>query len=70
MPVIVVLLGAGVVVLRHGLGGQCAQLSDDRMTDITIRGIADDTYAGFSGEARKRGRPTGKLVTMAMTRTS
>lgn len=40
------------------------------MTDITIRGIADDTYAGFSGEARKRGRPTGKLVTMAMTRTS
>ena len=36
------------------------------MTDVTIRGIDDDVYARFSGEAKKRGMPIGDLTTIVM----
>ncbi len=36
------------------------------MTDVTIRGIDDETYAQFAAEAKKRGMPIGELTTMAM----
>ena len=36
------------------------------MTDVTIRGIDDETYAQFAAEAKKRGMPIGELTTIAM----
>lgn len=36
------------------------------MTDVTIRGIDDDTYAKFAAEAKRRGMPIGNLATEAM----
>jgi hypothetical protein len=36
------------------------------MTDVTIRGIDDDTYAEFAAEAKKRGLAIGELTTIAM----
>jgi hypothetical protein len=36
------------------------------MTDVTIRGIDDDTYAQFAAEAKKRGLAIGELTTIAM----
>lgn len=36
------------------------------MTDVTIRGIDDETYAQFAAEAKKRGMPIGELTTLAM----
>jgi len=36
------------------------------MTDVTIRGIDDQIYNQFSGEARKRGVSIGELTTQAM----
>ncbi len=36
------------------------------MTDITIRGIEDETYSLFAAEAKKRGVPIGELTTAAM----
>ena len=36
------------------------------MTDVTIRGIEDETYSQFAAEAKKRGVPIGELTTVAM----
>ena len=36
------------------------------MTDVTIRGIDDETYSQFAAEAKKRGIPIGELTTSAM----
>ena len=36
------------------------------MTDVTIRGIDDDVYARFTGEAKKRGMSIGELTTVVM----
>ena len=36
------------------------------MTDVTIRGIEDETYSMFAAEAKKRGVPIGELTTVAM----
>lgn len=36
------------------------------MTDVTIRGIDDETYAQFAAEAKKRGLAIGELTTIAM----
>ena len=36
------------------------------MTDVTIRGIEDETYSQFAAEAKKRGMSIGELTTMAM----
>ncbi len=36
------------------------------MTDVTIRGIDDETYSQFAAEAKKRGMPIGELTTAAM----
>lgn len=36
------------------------------MTDVTIRGIDDDTYSRFAAEAKRRGVSIGELTTMAM----
>jgi hypothetical protein len=36
------------------------------MTDVTIRGIEDETYSQFAAEAKKRGVPIGELTTAAM----
>lgn len=36
------------------------------MTDVTIRGIDDETYAQFAAEAKRRGVPIGELTTAAM----
>ena len=36
------------------------------MTDVTIRGIDDETYSQFAAEAKKRGLPIGELTTTAM----
>jgi hypothetical protein len=36
------------------------------VTDVTIRGIDDETYARFAAEAKKRGVPIGELATEAM----
>jgi post-segregation antitoxin (ccd killing protein) len=36
------------------------------MTDVTIRGIDDDTYTQFAAEAKRRGVPIGELATQAM----
>jgi hypothetical protein len=36
------------------------------MTDVTIRGIDDETYAQFAAEAKKRGLAIGELATIAM----
>lgn len=36
------------------------------MTDVTIRGIDDETYAQFAAEAKKRGMAIGELTTIAM----
>lgn len=36
------------------------------MTDVTIRGIDDDVYALFAGEAKKRGASIGELTTVVM----
>ncbi len=36
------------------------------MTDVTIRGIEDETYSQFAAEAKKRGVPIGELTTSAM----
>jgi len=39
---------------------------DDPMTNVTIRGIDDETYLQFSAEATLRGMPIGELTTQAM----
>jgi hypothetical protein len=36
------------------------------MTDVTIRGIEDETYSRFAAEAKRRGVSIGELTTMAM----
>jgi hypothetical protein len=36
------------------------------LTDVTIRGIDDETYAQFAAEAKKRSMPIGELTTEAM----
>jgi len=36
------------------------------LTDVTIRGLDDQIYNQFSGEARKRGVSIGELTTQAM----
>jgi hypothetical protein len=36
------------------------------MTDVTIRGIDDEVYARFTGEAKKRGLSIGELTTIVM----
>jgi hypothetical protein len=36
------------------------------VTDVTIRGIDDETYSQFAAEAKKRGVPIGELTTSAM----
>jgi hypothetical protein len=36
------------------------------VTDVTIRGIDDETYSQFAAEAKKRGVPIGELTTAAM----
>ena len=36
------------------------------MTDVTIRGIEDDTYSKFAAEAKRRGMSIGELTTEAM----
>ncbi len=36
------------------------------MTDVTIRGIEDETYSQFAAEAKKRGIPIGEYTTIAM----
>ena len=36
------------------------------MTDVTIRGIEDETYSQFAAEAKKRGVAIGELTTIAM----
>lgn len=36
------------------------------MTDVTIRGIDDETYSKFAAEAKRRGVPIGELTTQAM----
>ncbi|MBI0584155.1 MAG: hypothetical protein ISF22_08000 [Methanomassiliicoccus sp.] len=36
------------------------------MTDVTIRGIDDETYSRFAAEAKKRGVSIGELTTEAM----
>jgi hypothetical protein len=36
------------------------------VTDVTIRGIDDETYSQFAAEAKKRGIPIGELTTAAM----
>jgi len=37
------------------------------MTDVTIRGIDDETYSKFAAEAKRRGVSIGELTTMAMS---
>lgn len=37
------------------------------MTDVTIRGIDDDTYSKFAAEAKRRSVSIGELTTMAMS---
>ena len=37
------------------------------MTDVTIRGIEDETYSRFAAEAKRRGVSIGELTTMAMS---
>lgn len=39
------------------------------MTDVTIRGIDDSTYAEFAAEAKRRGLSIGELTTAAMRTT-
>ena len=36
------------------------------MTDVTIRGIDDEVYARFTGEAKKRSMSIGELTTLVM----
>jgi hypothetical protein len=36
------------------------------VTDVTIRGIEDETYSQFAAEAKKRGISIGEYTTMAM----
>jgi post-segregation antitoxin (ccd killing protein) len=36
------------------------------VTDVTIRGIEDETYSQFAAEAKRRGIPIGELTTAAM----
>ncbi len=36
------------------------------MADVTIRGIDDEVYARFTGEAKKRGISIGELTTIVM----
>jgi hypothetical protein len=36
------------------------------MTDVTIRGIEDEVYAGFAAEAKRRGLAIGELTTQIM----
>jgi hypothetical protein len=36
------------------------------MTDVTIRGIDDETYSKFAAEAKRRGVSIGELTTLAM----
>jgi hypothetical protein len=37
------------------------------MTDVTIRGIDDETYSRFAAEAKRRGVSIGELTTQAMS---
>ncbi len=37
------------------------------MTDVTIRGIDDETYSRFAAEAKRRGVSIGELTTSAMS---
>jgi len=36
------------------------------MTDVTVRGIADEVYNEFSAEARRQNKSIGELTTEAM----